>query len=128
MSYVQLNINPCEKYTNDCTVRALSVLMDESWEGIFLELCLLGLKMCEMPSQKAVIHQYLKKYGFQRYVISNDFPADYSVRDFAEDHPEGKFLLATDSHVIPVISGNYIDSWDSGAELPLFYWTKGEEN
>lgn len=84
--------------------------------------------MCEMPSQKAVIHEFLKERGFQRYIISNHYPSDYSVEDFTLDHPFGIYLLATDSHVVPVISGYYIDNWDSGSEKPLFYWTKGDED
>lgn len=125
MSYVKYNENPCGKFTTDCTVRALSTLMNERWDVVYLQLCLIGLTMCEMPSTKAVIHEYLRRNGYLRYTIPNRYPADYSVRDFAEDHKYGTYLLTTDSHVVPVIDGCWIDNWDSAEEIILFYWTKG---
>ena len=126
MGYKEYNINPCGKHTDDCTVRALSVLLDEDWESVYLQLCLTGLNMCEMPSQKAVIHEFLKKHGYTRHTVPNNKPSVYSVKDFAQDYPNGSYLLATDSHVVPVMYGSYIDNWDSGNEIPLFYWMKGE--
>lgn len=98
------------------------------WEQVFVELCSEGYLICEMPSSKATVHAYLADRGFKRNVIPNQCPACYTVRDFANDHPTGKYLLATDSHVVPVISGNYIDTWDSGSAIPIFYWEKGSND
>ena len=126
MGYIEYNKNPCGKHTTDCTVRALSTLTGEEWDSVYLQLCLIGLSMCEMPSQKAVIHEFLKQYGYQRFTLSNRCPACYSVNDFTNNHRHETYLLATDSHVVPVIDGMYIDNWDSGDEIPLFYWSKGD--
>lgn len=92
-------------------MRALSTLLDERWEEIYLQLCIVGLEMCEMPSNKAVINEFLRRHGYQRFTVSNHYPTDYSVSDFTDDHPHGLFMLATDSHVVPVIDGFYVDSW-----------------
>ena len=126
MGYIKYNENPCGKHTTDCTVRALSTLFEERWDVVYLQLCLIGLTLCEMPSKKAVINEFMRKRGFFRYTISNRYPADYSVADFTSDHPYGTYLLATDSHVVPVISGCYVDNWDSGREILIFYWQKGD--
>ena len=125
MGYIRYNKNPCGKHTTDCTVRALSLLFDEEWDSIYLQLCLIGLSMCEMPSQKAVVNEFMKQNGYQRYIIPDTCPACYTVADFTRDHPHGTYLLATDSHVVVSIDGHYVDNWDSGLELPLFYWSKG---
>ena len=125
MGYIRYNSNPCGKNTADCTVRALSTLFGEEWDSIYLQLCLLGLSMCEMPSQKAVIHEFMRQNGYERHIIPDTYPACYTVEDFTKDHPHGSYLLATDSHVIPVISGFFVDSWNSAQEYPLFSWSKG---
>lgn len=87
---------------------------------------MLGYDMCDMPSSKAVINQYLKNRGFVRHVSPDSCPFCYTVLEFAKDHPYGFYLLATDSHVIPVINGDWYDTWDSSNEVPMFYWTEGE--
>ena len=46
----------------------------------------------------------------------------YTVRDFCRDNPHGIFILALSGHVLAVIDGNYYDSWDSGEEIPVYYW------
>ena len=48
----------------------------------------------------------------------------YTVRDFCEDNPLGTFVLAIHEHVVCVVDGDYYDSWDSGGEIPIYYWTK----
>ena len=59
-----------------------------------------------------------------RYLIPNSCPDCYTVRDFCFDNPRGAFLLATGSHVVTVIDGDYYDTWNSGSEVPIYFWTK----
>lgn len=51
-------------------------------------------------------------------------PDCYNVKDFAQDHPKGRYVVGTGTHVIAVIDGNYYDTWDSGEEIPVYYWEK----
>jgi hypothetical protein len=46
----------------------------------------------------------------------------YTIRDFCRDHNKGTYILATGTHVVAVKNGDYIDTWDSGAEIPIFYF------
>lgn len=124
MGYINYNKNPCQKRTIDCSVRALSTLLDRPWDDVYLELCLLGYTICDMPSSKATINEYLSSLGYKRGVIPDSCPNCYTIREFTQDNPHGRYLLATDTHVIPVIDGDYIDTWDSGNEIPLFFWEK----
>lgn len=124
MGYINYNVNPQGKNTIDCTVRALSTLLDKQWDEVYVQLCVLGYRMADMPSSKAVVHEYLRRRGFSRAVIPDTCLFCYSVKEFCRDHSEGEFLLATDTHVIPVINGDYVDTWDSGDEIPLFYWRR----
>lgn len=126
MGYIEYNKNPCDKNTIDCTVRALSTLLEEDWELVYVQLCVLGYDMCDMPSSKAVVNDFLHGRGFKRHLCLDTYPKKYTIEQFTNDYPFGKYLLATDSHVVPVINGNYIDTWDSGNEIPMFYWKKGD--
>ena len=42
------------------------------------------------------------------------------------DNPEGVYVVGLDSHVVAVIDGIYIDTWDSGNEIPIYYWKEIE--
>jgi hypothetical protein len=98
--------------------------MGHDWEDTYIELCVQGLDMCDMPSSNAVWGAYLYKNGYRRNVIPNTCPDCYTVRDFCTEHPEGQYLLATGTHVIAVEEGDYYDTWDSGDEIPIYFWRK----
>ena len=76
----------------------------------------------------AVLNKYLKENGYKRYIVPNTCPDCYTIRDFTEEHPDGTYIICTGSHVVTAINGNYYDSWDSGNEVPIFYYRKEEEN
>lgn len=122
--YSELNINPEKKQTGDCVIRAIGTVTDKEWDDTFLELMAKAFQMKEMPSQNNVWGAYLHDLGFKRFVIEDTCPDCYNVKDFAQDHPKGRYVVGTGTHVIAVIDGNYYDTWDSGEEIPVYYWEK----
>lgn len=127
MSYKFFNPNPLGKRVGDCVIRAISFLTGDSWQKIYIGIALKGFEMFDMPSSNAVWAEYLKERGYQRVVIPDTCPQCYSVREFCLDNPHGDFLLATGSHVVAVSDGDYYDAWDSGAEIPIYYWRKDND-
>lgn len=125
MSFVRHNQNPDGRNVGDCTIRALSLALGQSWEQTYIELALQGFLMGDMPSANSVWGAYLRGKGFTRHVIPDACPDCYTVEEFAEEHPIGTYILALSGHVVCVQDGNYIDTWDSGREIPLYYWMKG---
>ena len=125
--FVFTNPNPSGSYVGDCVVRAISIVSNKSWYETFVELCLQGLIMYDMPSSNRVWNEYLKSEGYTRHIIPSNCPGCYTVKDFCGEHFRGRYILGTGSHVIAVIDGNYLDTWDSGDESPIYYWTKEEE-
>ena len=122
--FVEANANPHKKSVGDCVIRAISVAENKEWDDIFLELMLKSYAMKDIPSSNEVWGSYLKDIGYSRYIIPNTCPDCYTIMDFAADNPVGTYILATGTHVVAVIDGNYIDTWDSGNEVPIYYFEK----
>lgn len=122
MAYQEYNPNPNKRTVGDCVVRALTKLFNSEWYKIYSELAIQGYLMGDMPSSNAVWTQYLKSKGYHQHVLPDTCPDCYTVRDFCEDYPTGKYLLATGTHTICVIDGTYFDSWDSGDETPIWFF------
>ena len=123
-NYENVNPNPLEKNVGDCTVRAISLATKQAWATVYLDLCLRGYTMADMPSSNAVWGAYLGDHGWVYHHLSDTCPMCYTINDFCEDHPEGVYIVATGSHVVCVKDGKYLDAWDSGDKVPLFYFTK----
>ena len=124
MAFIFYNPNPAKNLVGDCVIRAISKVTNQDWERTYIELALQGFIMNDMPSANYVWGAYLLSKGFNRYVIPNTCPDCYTVNDFCRDNPVGIYLLATGSHVVAVENGNYYDSWNSGDEVPIYYWKK----
>lgn len=121
--YRQFNANPFKKRVGDCVIRAISTLLDQTWEKTYVDLCLQGFMVGDLPNSNAIFGAYLRHKGFKRSTIE-DCPDCYTVEDFCRDHPHGRYLLAIDGHVVAVKNGRYFDSFDSGSEIPIYYWYK----
>lgn len=123
--WVQYNPNPMSRRVGDCSVRAITKALDTDWETAYAMLATNGYAMGDMPSSNSVLGSVLRQNWFYRYVIPNSCPNCYTARDFAEDHPEGVYVLGFDGHVATIVNGDLYDSWDSSNEIPQFYWCKG---
>lgn len=101
--------------------------MEQPWDDTYTGVVLKGYELKDMPSSNMVWDAYLRDHEFTRNVIPNSCPHCYTVRQFADDNPEGTYILATGSHVVTVRDGDYYDSWDSGSEVPIYYYVKEEK-
>ena len=122
--FVLYNPNPNGSKVGDCVIRGLSKLLESTWDDTYIGVVVKGFEMKDMPSANNVWGAYLRAKGYMRYAIPNTCPDCYTVKDFCEDNPHGAFLLATGEHVIAIKDGNYYDAWDSGDEVPIYYWRK----
>jgi hypothetical protein len=115
--------NPLGLRVGDCVIRAISKALDASWERVYVELCVQGFMMGDLPSSNAVWSAYLRHKGFKRHTIE-DCPDCYSVEDFCQDHPKGIYVIGTGTHAVAVADGCYYDAWQSGREPVVYYFEK----
>lgn len=120
--FVRFNANPINRNTGDCVVRGVSVLMNQSWRDTYADLSMTAYYLSDMPASNHAWGEYLILNGYRRQAIPDTCPRCYTVMEFCLDHPKGRFLVCTGSHVVAVIDGDYYDTWDSGYEVPVYYY------
>lgn len=120
--------NPTGRSVGDCSVRAVSVALGTDWETAYALIVMNGYLMGDMPSSNSVWGAVLRQNGFYRHAIPNTCPDCYTVADFANDHPQGLYVVGTSNHVVTIKDGTIYDSWDSSNEIPIYYWSRKEDD
>lgn len=125
MAYIEFNANPIRKTIKDSIVCAVTTSLGEGWGGTYLGLVVKGYTMCDMPDAPNVWGAYLKDKGFERHTIPAD--SNYTVADFARQHPKGIYVLGIQNHAVCVMDGDWYGNWDSEKENPEYYWENKTE-
>lgn len=120
--WMRTNPNPKHKEVPDCVVRALCIALNRRWIDVYDDLCMLGRQECNMPSADAVWGKYLYQMGFEPFLLPESCPQCVTIRLFSKMYPRGAYIIGTGSHAVAVINGDYYDSWDSGDQIPSFFW------
>ena len=119
------NPNPRDARVGDCVIRAICAVTGDDWDDVYTGVTLQGYALKDMPSANHVWRAYLRSKGFKQAVIPNTCPDCYTVNDFADDHPKGRFVLGTGVHAVGIVDGRVLDTWDSRGEIPITYFYKG---
>ena len=124
MSYIYENRNPLNKRVGDCVIRAISTVKDMPWDDVAIDLSMMMVFEKDVVSSNALWGKYLMLNGFVRGTLPDTCPFCYTLADFCRDFPKGRYVVATGSHVIAVIDGNYYDTFDSGNEVVTYYFER----
>ena len=122
--WMMYNPSPSGRSVGDCAVRAVAKALDTDWETAYALITLMGYQLNDMPSSNAVWGALLRQKGFKRYALPNECPNCYTVEEFADDHPEGTFVVGTGNHVVTIVDNTVFDSWDSRKEIAVYFWAK----
>jgi hypothetical protein len=106
----------------DCVVRAIAIATNRRWLDVYDDLYVVGRREFDMPSSNAVWGRYLYELGFEPFLLPASCPRCVTIREFSKRFPKGVYIIGTGSHAVAVIDGDYYDSWDSGKEIPTFFW------
>ena len=122
--YRPYNPNPDGLVVDDCTIRAICCLEGMSWDEASLSLFLQSYELHDVQTSSNVFNTYLKRRGYIRQQIPNTCPDCYTIADFCNDNPTGRFIVATQTHVVAIIDGDHYDTWDSSFEPIIYFWQK----
>lgn len=121
--YRYYNPNPCARSVGDCAVRAIAAAFDIPWDQAFDILAETARNMCDMPSSDAVWSALLRRMGF----VCEAIQGEVTVGEYAEDHPRGVYVLGLGGHVVTVVDGTVLDTWDSTNCPVIFVWKRDRE-
>lgn len=120
--WIYANPNPRYLEVPDCVIRAVCIATGRSWHDVYWDICTIGAWECNMPSADHVWGKYLYDSGFEPFLLPESCPECVTIREFCRMFPFGTYIVGTGYHAVAVIDGNYYDSWDSGNEVPSFFW------
>ena len=120
-TFVNFNANPINKKSCDCVVRAISKAMGEDWITVYRELCDLGAELYDMPFNKDVFGEYLKRKGWKWHPCKTENGKRPKVCNFDKANSA---ILRVANHLVYVSNHEYYDTWDCGNKSVYGYWTK----
>lgn len=118
------NPNPITVKASDCAVRALSAFLWIPWEDAYQMLAEAGLKVGDVMSSTPAMTEVMNSIGaahMKPYLIKGGRP---TVKQMAEENPEGTFLIIVHHHFVTIKDGYYYDTWDSGTYKMKGYFKK----
>lgn len=122
--WIKANPNPKRKEAPDCVIRAVCIALGVSWYKVHRDLCILSAVECSVPNDDHVWGKYLYELGFTPFILPESCPKCITVSKFCEVFSHGTYIIGTGNHAVTVIDGNYYDSWNSGEQIPSFFWKK----
>lgn len=105
--YEYYNANPYGRHVSDCSVRAISLATEQSWEETYQQLANFAMKEGITFSEVEFIDDYLA----ERYPRYCNFK-NITLRDFLELQLPGRYLVTMRGHITCVIDGVCYDTFD----------------
>lgn len=120
--WIEANPNPAKKQVPDCVIRAICIALNKPWLEVSDELYSFARREYSVTCDDNIWGYYLYSLGFEPFLLPSTCPRCITVNDFTKMYPKGVYIIGTGKHAVAVIDGNYYDSWDSGNEIPTFFW------
>ena len=120
--WIRCNPNPLGRQTGDCVIRALAIATGQSWRDTYRQLCDLGERYADLPNSNMIWNMFLRRRGAKQFLLPENCPECITVQAFCERYPEGIYVIGTGDHAICVIDGDWYDTFDSGTEVPGYFW------
>ena len=122
------NPNPRAKTTKrwdcgDCCIRALANAMSCSWLEAFDWLTVRARRDFSIVNDGRDFRRWLVEGG----AVWKHLPAEagkkrMKVREFAEAHPQGRFVICIAHHEVAVVEGQILDTWNCGERAIVGYF------
>ena len=114
--YRYYNNNPHNRNINDCSIRALSLLTNRSWNEVYEELSYLANQDSLMMDSVVFLEDYLD----DRYPRECHYSK--TIGEFANEYPYGKYAVRTNGHLTAVANGYIMDTFDPSDRIMRCAW------
>lgn len=126
------NANPKNRITGDCTFRAISTALGQSWEQTVMEMAEFSCRNGYAINDTKGIERYLASKGWKKNPQPRkDDGTKYTgkefcreVRDYPFNYPE---IIANigGHHIVAIMYGQVWDTWDSTDGCIGNFWERG---
>lgn len=116
--FIYYNVNPKGEQIGDCVIRAISLATNIDYYQIEQMLYEIGeFYSCEELC--VCCYSYLLEDVFNLEPVEC---YGMSVREFANSHPVGTYLIRMDAHLSTLINSNIYDIWNCSNEILTNAW------
>lgn len=123
--YINANLNPKNRKTTDCVIRAISLVLEQSWESTIREITELGISLGLVFTDTKCIDKYLCLKGLKKYPQpKNAYNKKCTGKEFCRDSRSNGRIVANigTGHVVAIINGKIFDTWNSSDYCIGNYW------
>lgn len=120
--WIYANPNPEQKQVPDCVIRAICIALNKPWLEVSDELYSFARREYSVTCDDNIWGHYLYSLGFEPFLLPLSCPRCTTINEFTKMYSYGVYIIGTGKHAVAIINGNYYDSWDSGNEIPSFFW------
>lgn len=118
------NANPLGRNVNDCSVRAISLAEESSWDETYKKLADFARQEGITFSEIEFLDKYLDEH-YEHYCQERENGL-YTVEDFLKLKLQGRWLITMAGHITCVIDGICYDTFDPSKRiLWCIYKVKG---
>ncbi len=122
--YRYSNPHPEGKHVTDCVVRAITIAVEGDYLEVRKHLNRIKKELKETSyKNRKFMNKYTKLNGWKKI----SFPAIKGQprmrgTDFVKLYPKGTYILKLAKHVVAVVDGVYLDTWDCTEKMIYNAW------
>lgn len=110
------NANARNRFVNDCVIRAISVAEGKTWDETYDELSDIAQYEGNLFNDADFVENYLDK-RYKRVAHYSKY-----VGEFAEEYPNGIYLVTMPNHITVIIDGVVYDTFDCRNRIMWSAW------
>lgn len=130
--FTYFNANPKNRYTGDCVIRAISTALNKSYIQVTTDLAQLQTKYFYDSSDPKLYGKYLQQNGWikmkqPKHENNTKYTGSEwcSFIKFWKNQQYNRMIAHIGSnHIVAIIDGKILDTWDSSGGCIGNYWVK----
>lgn len=119
------NVNPKNRITSDCIVRAICRATDTEYEVVIERICDISTKYSIGLCDKKMVEKYMLNYPHVHKYKQIRKPDNTKItgKEFCDRFPVGRYVISIGGHHFScVIDGKIHDIWDCSDKTVGNYW------